>query len=117
MLTGQELHRFQERLEAERATIESRMSARSREFELTMREGIGHGDSGDQSFRIYDREFKVDVDVLDRATLAEIDKALLRIEEGTYGVSEVSGKAIPMERLEAVPYAVTLVDEARYEAY
>ena len=117
MLTGQELHRFQERLEAERATIESRMSARSREFEQTMNEGFGHGDSGDQSFRIYDREFRVDVDVLDRATLAEIDRALLRIEEGTYGVSEVSGKTIPMERLEAVPYAVTLVDEARYEAY
>ena len=117
MLTGQDLHRFQERLETERVTIESRMSARSREFEQTMNEGFGHGDSGDQSFRIYDREFRVDVDVLDRATLAEIDRALLRIEEGTYGVSEVSGKTIPMERLEAVPYAVTLVDEARYEAY
>ena len=115
MLTGQELHRFQERLQAERAVIESRMAARSRDFEQTLREGIGQGDSGDQSFRIYDREFKVDVDVLDRATLAEIETALRRIEEGTYGVSEVSGKAIPIERLEAVPYAVTLVGEARHE--
>jgi len=116
MLTGQDLRRFQERLEAERATIESRMAARSRDYEQTMREDAGRGDSGDESFRVYDREFKVDVDVLDRATLAEIERALRRIEEGSYGVSEVSGKAIPIERLEAVPYAVTLVDEARYES-
>jgi RNA polymerase-binding transcription factor DksA len=36
---------------------------------------------------------------------------LSRIKDGTYGVSEVSGKPIPKERLEAVPYATTLVDE------
>src|SRR5437588_11477039 len=116
MLTGEDLRRVRERLEAERATIESRMAARSRDYEQTMREDAGRGDSGDESFRVYDREFKVDVDVLDRATLAEIERALRRIEEGSYGVSEVSGKAIPIERLEAVPYAVTLVDEARYES-
>ena len=45
------------------------------------------------------------------AALAKIDRALQRIEEGTYGISEVSGKPIPIERLEAVPYATTLVDE------
>src|SRR5204863_8942262 len=98
------------------AAIDQRMATRITDFELTLHEGIGRDDSDDQSFQIYDREFQVDVDVLDRATLAEIEKALHRIEEGTYGVSEVSGKAIPIERLEAVPYAVTLVDEARYEA-
>jgi RNA polymerase-binding transcription factor DksA len=41
--------------------------------------------------------------------------ALNRIDDGTYGVSEVSGKPIPIERLEAVPYATTLVDEEPIE--
>ena len=42
---------------------------------------------------------------------AQIAKALDKIKGGTYGVSDVSGKPIPQERLEAYPEATTLVDE------
>jgi RNA polymerase-binding transcription factor DksA len=45
-----------------------------------------------------------------------VKRALDRIEQGTYGLSEVSGKPIPIERLEAVPSATTLVDERPLEA-
>lgn len=44
--------------------------------------------------------------------LQNINEALERIENGTYGVSEVSGKPIPEERLEAEPTAIILVEEA-----
>jgi DnaK suppressor protein len=37
--------------------------------------------------------------------LYEIDQALKRIDLGTYGVCEMSGKAIPRARLEAIPFA------------
>lgn len=43
--------------------------------------------------------------------LARVENALARIDEGTYGISEVSGKPIPIERLEALPYATTLAGE------
>jgi len=43
--------------------------------------------------------------------LQEIEDALSRIESGTYGLSEKSGKPIPEERLEAVPTARNLVEE------
>lgn len=56
------------------------------------------------------QENQIQIDLL-RSTLAQIDNALARIEDGTYGVSEVSGKPIPIERLEALPYATTLVGE------
>jgi RNA polymerase-binding transcription factor DksA len=42
--------------------------------------------------------------------LAEIQAALRRIDEGTYGIDEVTGEPIPPERLEAVPTARTNVD-------
>ena len=45
--------------------------------------------------------------------LEAIDRALLRIEDGTYGFSVRSGKPIPDERLEADPAAELTVDEAR----
>ncbi|GAB4452155.1 MAG: hypothetical protein OHK0029_02630 [Armatimonadaceae bacterium] len=40
-----------------------------------------------------------------------VDHALERMRQGTYGYSEHSGKPIPVERLEAVPYAALTVEE------
>lgn len=37
--------------------------------------------------------------------LRQIDRALEKIEEGTYGVCDISGDEIPIRRLEAIPYA------------
>ena len=44
--------------------------------------------------------------------MAQIERALKKIELGTYGLSDVSGKPIPRERLEAMPEAVLTVEEA-----
>jgi DnaK suppressor protein len=45
--------------------------------------------------------------------LAAIDRALARLEEGTYGRSVISGQPIPDERLEADPAAEVTIEEAR----
>lgn len=48
--------------------------------------------------------------------LRAIDRALRKIEEGTYGRSDLSGDRIPKARLEAVPEAcLTIAEEAREE--
>ncbi|MDQ6873286.1 MAG: TraR/DksA C4-type zinc finger protein [Gemmatimonadota bacterium] len=49
---------------------------------------------------------------VDQPRLANIDRALKKIELGTYGLCDKSGKAIPKERLEASPEAVLTVEEA-----
>ena len=46
-----------------------------------------------------------------RQTVAEIDAALARIGDGTYGLSVISGRPIPKERLRAIPWATELVEE------
>jgi DnaK suppressor protein len=50
-----------------------------------------------------------------RDRLAAIDRALKRLDDGTYGRSVRSGKPIPDERLEADPAAELTVEEARQE--
>jgi DnaK suppressor protein len=45
--------------------------------------------------------------------LAEINEALKRIEDGTYGTCAVCGKDIAPERLEAYPWASLCIDDAR----
>lgn len=47
----------------------------------------------------------------ERALLAEVERALAKLDEGSYGVSEATGDPIPYERLAAVPWARTGVDE------
>jgi RNA polymerase-binding protein DksA len=109
VLLPEDLERFRKRLLEERASVESRLQARTQELEGTGDQEAG--DQGDEAQSIFERERAIDDNDLDSELLGRIDRALSRIEAGTYGVSEVSGIAIPIERLEALPTATTLVDE------
>lgn len=53
----------------------------------------------------YDREFGLAVATTEGDTVYLIDLALRRIEEKSYGLCEVCGRSIKMERLKAVPWA------------
>ena len=68
-------------------------------------------DAGDMSRDIFDRE--VDATIVEQVQqrLAIVERALQKIEEGTYGLSDVSGEPIPRGRLEAVPEAIRTVEE------
>ena len=59
-------------------------------------------------------ELEMDLSVLENAKelLSKVRAAQRRMEKGTYGVCVVSGKNIPVERLEALPYATTRVEYA-----
>lgn len=111
MLSTQEINRLKERLQAKRTEIEARIAANKRGVQETVRDEEGVGDFEDEADLLYERETELGENSRDRQELAQVERALDRIEKGTYGVSEVSGKAIPIERLEAVPYATTLVGE------
>lgn len=45
-----------------------------------------------------------------RANLRWVDRALTKIDRGTYGVCERCGTPIPLERLEALPWAILCID-------
>jgi DnaK suppressor protein len=68
-------------------------------------------DSGDMSRDIFDRE--IDATIVEQVEhrLEIVERALQKIEEGTYGLSDVSGEPIPRGRLEAVPEAIRTVEE------
>lgn len=61
----------------------------------------------------YEQEFALGLMDSERRLLTEIDDALQRIEEGTYGTCEGTGKPIPKARLKAQPWARYCVDYAR----
>lgn len=61
----------------------------------------------------YDREIDYSLEENAEQLLEEIDAALQRIDEGTYGKCRRCGKEIAVERLEAIPYAQHCIDCAR----
>jgi DnaK suppressor protein len=95
-----------QRLTEERARIEGELSGHGEEEASDEPK-----DSGDQANELEqtdtDNALRSDL----RQTLEAIQKAEARLEEGTYGVSVVSGEPIPDERLEAIPWADRNVGE------
>jgi RNA polymerase-binding transcription factor DksA len=69
--------------------------------------GVHMADSGTDNF---DRDFNLSLLSADQDVIYEIEEALKRIERGTYGMCEITGKAIPQTRLNAIPWARFRVD-------
>jgi RNA polymerase-binding transcription factor DksA len=67
-------------------------------------------DAGGQGSETFERE--KDITILEQLErdLAEIEAALQRLDDGTYGIDEVTGEPISRERLEALPTARTDID-------
>jgi DnaK suppressor protein len=69
----------------------------------------GVKDSVDMSLQDVNQEIQLRLGERESQMVADIDQALMRIDEGTYGVCARCGKEIPERRLEALP-------TARYDA-
>lgn len=57
----------------------------------------------------FDRTVALEVTSKEFNVLRQIERALDKIKEGTYGVCDLSGEEIPLPRLEAIPYATMTV--------
>ena len=113
--------RASERLEEERARLEQVRETFAGEGDETENESLSElsdigqhqADVGTETF-----EREKDLSILERveAELNDVEYALRRISDGTYGTCEACGQAIDEERLEAVPAArLCLRDQAEAE--
>jgi RNA polymerase-binding transcription factor DksA len=68
-------------------------------------------ESGEGDSLVVERERDLALSAQARQMIADIDAALQRIKEGSYGLSVISGRPIPKDRLRAIPWARELVEE------
>ena len=61
----------------------------------------------------FEQDFTLTLLESEEGTLEQIEIALARIADGTYGTCENCGATIPKPRLQAIPYAMRCVDCAR----
>ena len=113
-------NRFREALLQERERVAKAIGYLHKEnpgnIEDETGEVVGTLDSdnyGDTATVTYDRELDYSLEENSETVLREIDAALQRIEDGTYGVCERCGKPIEEERLEAIPWTRLCIDDAR----
>jgi DnaK suppressor protein len=99
-LTGlrDRLRKASDTVVAEAAGLERESSLQAHEFE-------------DDAQRLDMLEKEAHLLVRDAKRLAQVERALQKIAEGTYGLSDVSGQRIPDDRLEAMPDAINTVAE------
>jgi DnaK suppressor protein len=106
-LTPSQISKLRERLLAERARLQRDDST------LTpVREAVERApDEMDEAGASTAQHEALGRAAHDRSHLAAIERALARIEAGTYGLSEISGEPIGYARLSAVPWARLTTDE------
>jgi RNA polymerase-binding transcription factor DksA len=68
-------------------------------------------EGGEGDTMVVERERDLALSAQARQTIADIESALDRLTTGRYGYSLESGRPIPRERLEAIPWATMLVEE------
>ena len=105
------IERQRERLLERKAELEQmRSDTREVARERSQEEQDTQRDSGEQSQYIFEREMDATLGQQFGRQLEYVNRALEKIEEGTYGVCDDTGETIPKGRLEAVPEAIYTIE-------
>lgn len=107
--------RFRELLVEERRRVMDAIANLQEENAGSMVEETPETGLADTATVTLDRELDYSLEEHSTAVLRDIDAALQRIEDGTYGVCARCGKPIGEERLEAMPYVTKCIDCKRLE--
>jgi RNA polymerase-binding protein DksA len=118
-LTAADIEHFKQMLFKQRGEILSSVNEMEDET-LKKSRGDAAGDLSSMPIHMadigsdnYEQEFTLGLMDSERKMLTEIDDALQRIEHGTYGICEGTGRQIQRARLEAEPWARNCVEYAR----
>lgn len=114
-LTKKDLDRYRNLLIIQRAELVGDLSAMEAQALQATGGNLSHmpihmADIGTDTF---DQDFMLGMAENERRRLREIDAALKRIEDRTYGICQMTGKPIPKTRLNAKPWAQYTIEAAR----
>jgi DnaK suppressor protein len=116
-----ELDDLRERLLAERVELQEQLATIEEQSFATSQSDI----SGEVSFDeenadagtfTFERERDLSIENNVRDLLGKIDRALARMDDGTYGICSRCGKPIEKARLKALPYADLCIKDAQAQA-
>jgi DnaK suppressor protein len=108
-LKKNEIEQFRKRLEEMRRQLLRAIEGTKQEV-TSPDESKGYSQhSADEGTDDFVKNVNLEVTSKEVNLLKQIDRALEKIVEGTYGICDISGEEIPFKRLEAIPYATMTV--------
>ena len=115
-LSKSEIETFKKQLEDLRGQLSHTLKSVSDEVK-SGDESKGYSQhQADEGTDDFDQTISIEVSSKEQGMVRQIDRALEKIEEGTYGICDLSGDEIPIKRLEAVPYAtMTVAAQEKFE--
>ncbi len=108
-LKKQDIERFKKRLEEQRAQMNQLVRGATEEVKDTDQSKGYSQHQADEGTDDFNRTVSLEVTSKEFDILKQIDRALQKIEDGTYGVCDITEEEIPIARLEAIPYATMTV--------
>ena len=111
---------LKQRLEQERARLADAVAFLERENGRSIEDELGEVSASgldnhlaDTATATFDRELEGGLEEGAQQTLADVEAAVRRIEDGSFGTCEACGKPIGAERLAAIPWARLCIDDQR----
>ncbi|NRA90215.1 MAG: TraR/DksA family transcriptional regulator [Simkaniaceae bacterium] len=115
-LKKSEIEAFKKRLLEMKEELGASLKAVSDDVK-TSEESKGYSQhQADEGTDDFGQRISIEVSTKEQGMIRQIDRALEKIDEGTYGMCDLSGDPIPVARLEAVPYAtMTVAAQEKFE--
>jgi RNA polymerase-binding transcription factor DksA len=120
-LTKQELGDLRVRLEEERTQLDTQLvtivdeSFAASQSEMSGDVGLDD-EAADAGTATFEREKDLSIENNVRDLLQKIERALRRMDEGTYGVCDICGKPIEKARVKALPYVDLCIKDAQAQS-
>lgn len=114
-LTKAKLDRYRALLLAKRAELFGDLESMENEALRSGSGGLSNTPQhlAEQGSESYDQSLSLNLAAQDRRVIREIDEALKRIDDGTYGLCELTNQPISEERLDEIPWARYTIEAAR----
>lgn len=111
-LSDKQIEKFKRQLLELKTDLSRHLRGTSEEVKNT-EEGKGYSQhQADEGTDDFDRVISLALSDQELKILRQVERALEKMEEGSYGTCDLTGDAIPLKRLEAIPYA-TLTRDAQ----
>lgn len=110
ILKKEQVLSFKKRLETLRNSLTNAIRETSEDVKnLDQAKGYSQHQA-DEGTDDFGRTINLEISNRESIILRQVERALEKIDEGTYGLCDITGKDIPVKRLEAIPYATMTVD-------
>src|SRR5881409_1253834 len=121
-LTKPEIKELRTRLEEERVELDTQLTTIVEDTFATTQSDLSgdvglDDESADAGTATFEREKDLSIEQNVRDLLQKIDRALGRIDAGTFGVCERCGKTIEKARVKALPYVSLCIKDAQAQAH